>query len=306
MNDNCSFNFTMDMTPTVLSISPTVGQAGTIITITGMGFYTSTVGNTVTIGDVICSVLEANETYIRCMAGPNIAGTYGVHVHVFSLGSSIGNATFEYTLSIDSLYNSTSGSIGGGTMITILGMGFPIVADRDILDIVDQFAFMQFSNESEVNNYSTTNFSVFLNDSICVVMKSNFSCITCMSGPHPAALVDVMVNVNGIISILENAFEYSTDSTPVVTEIMPTKLPVHSNSTITIKVGFANVGSYVTINGMTCEVEQYSDSTIVCTAPPQEPSTYPVFVLIEEFGFAVQAMHCTIKKHIYILLYFMN
>ena len=290
MNDNCSFNFTMDMTPTILSISPTVGQAGTIITITGMGFYTSTVGNAVTIGDVICSVLEANETFIRCMAGPNAAGTYDVNVLVASLGSSIDNATFEYTLSIDSLYNSTSGSIGGGTMITILGMGFPIVAERDILDVVGQFSFIQFSNESQVNNCSTTNFSVFLNDSMCVVMKSNYSCITCMSGPHPAALVDVMVNVNGIISILENAFEYSTDSTPVVTEIMPTKLPVHSNSTITIKVGFANVGSYVTINGMTCEVEQYSDSTIVCTAPPQEPSTYPVFVLIEEFGFAVQAM----------------
>ena len=315
MNDNCSFNFTMDMTPTVLSISPTVGQAGAIITITGMNFYPSAMGNTVIIGDANCSVLEANETYIRCMAGPNAAGTYGVDVHVTSLGSSIGNATFEYTLSIDSLYNSTSGSIGGGTMITILGMGFPTVPERDILHVVGQYAFMQFPNESQVNNWSTTNFSVFLNDSICVVMKSNYSCITCMSGPHSAALVDVMVNVNGIISILENAFEYSTDSSPVVTEVMPMKLPVHSNSTITIKVGFANVGSglgfglgsgsgselltmplnttsqtYVIINGMTCEVEQYSNSTIVCTAPPQEPSTYPVFVLIEEFGFALQVM----------------
>ena len=300
----------MDMTPTVLSISPTVGQAGTIITITGLNFYPVAMGNMVTFGDVICYTIEANETFIRCRAGQNAAGIYDVNVHVDSLGSSIGNATFEYTLSIDSLYNSTSGSIGGGTVITILGMSFPNIPERDILDVVEHFAFMQFSNESEVHNCTTTNFTVFLNDSICVVMKSNYSCITCMSGPHPPALVDVIVNVNGITSILENAFEYSIDSTPVVTEIMPMKLPVHSNSTITIKLGFASIGSgmgsaagsglpimplntssdvNVIINGMTCVIEQYGDIT-VCTAPPQEPSTYPVFVHVEEFGFAVQAM----------------
>ena len=323
MNDNCSFNFTMDMTPTVLSISPTVGQAGTIITITGMSFYPSTVGNTVAIGDVNCSVLEANETYIRCMAGLNAAGTYGVDVRVASLGSSIGNATFEYTLNIDSLYNSTSGSIGGGTMITILGMGFPTVPERDILDVVGQYAFMQFSNESQVNNCSTTNFSVFLNDSICVVMKSNYSCITCMSGPHPAALVDVMVNVNGIISVLENTFKYSIDSTPVVTKIMPMKLPVHLSETVAIQgSGFVNIGSGagldsqgmlynstpkidVIINGMNCETQQYSDVMINCTAPPQEPGTYPVFVLIEKVGFAVQAIALYNNKayHLPSLLY---
>ena len=128
-------------------------------------------------------------------------------------------------------------------MITILGMGFPIMPERDIMDVVGQFAVMQFSNESDVNNCTTTNFTVFLNDSICVVMKSNYSCITCMSGPHPPALVDVIINVNGITSILENTFEYLIDSTPVVTEIMRMKLPVYSNSIITIKLGFASIGS---------------------------------------------------------------
>ena len=308
MNDNCSFNFTVDMTPTVLSISPTVGQAGTIITITGISFYPVVMGNMVIIGDVICSILEANETFIRCMTGPNAAGTYGVIVHVGSVGNSIGNATFEYTLSIDSLYNSTSGSIGGGTVITILGMGFPIMPEQDILDVVEHFAVMQLSNESQVNNYSTQNFTVFLNDSICVVMKSNYSCITCMSGPHPPALVEVIVNVNGITSILENAFEYSIDSTPVVTEIMPMKLPVYSSDTVIIKgSGFVNSGFGtgsdlqgmlynsmpkidVIINGMNCEIQQYSDISINCTAPPQEPNTYLLLVLIEKVGFAVQAI----------------
>ena len=298
------------MTPTVQSVSPTVGQAGTIITITGTNFSSSPTENSVYIGGMICPILEANETFITCTAGPNVAGTYDVNVLVASSGFSIidGNATFEYTLTIDRLYNSTSGSIGGGTLITILGMGFPTVPERDILDIVNEFAVMQFINEPEASNYSTNDFTVFLNDSACAVVKSNYSYITCISGPHPAASVDVTVNVNDITVILENAFKYSTESTPIVTKIMPMKLPVHSYSMITIKgLGFGNLGSgagsglramllndtseiKVIINGMICEIEQYSDVMIVCTAPPQGPSTYPVFVLVEGAGFAVQAM----------------
>ena len=54
----------MDMTPTILSVSPTIGQAGTIITIIGMKFYPTAMGNKVTIGGVICTILEANETFI--------------------------------------------------------------------------------------------------------------------------------------------------------------------------------------------------------------------------------------------------
>ena len=303
-----------NMTPTVLSVSPTIGQAGTIITITGTNFSSSTTENSVYIGDAICPILEANETFIRCTAGPNVAGTYDVNVLVASSGFSIitddVNATFEYTLTIDRLYNSTSGSVGGGTIITILGMGFPVVPERDILDIVNEFAFVQFVNVSGAYNYSdsTYDFTVFLNDSVCTVIKSNYSYVTCISGPHPAALVDVVINVNNITDTLENAFEYSIESTPTVTEIMPMKLPVHSHSKITIKgLGFANLGSgagsglramlvndtseiKVIINGMICEIEQYSDVMIICTAPPQGPSTYPVFVLVEEVGFAVQAM----------------
>ena len=308
----------MDMTPTVLSISPTVGQAGTIVTITGMNFSSNTTENSVYIGDMICPVIEANETVITCMAGPNVAGTYDVNVLVESSGFSISNATFEYTLTIDRLYNSTRGSIGGGTFVTIVGMGFPIVPERDIQDIVNEFAFVQFMNESDTgnysddyyytSNYSTYDFTVFLNNSICAIVKSNYSHITCISGPHVADIVDVIVNVNDIVVILENAFEYSNDSTPIVTEIMPMKLPVHSYSTITIKgLGFGNLGSaagsglremllndtseiMIIINGMICVIEQYSDVMIVCTAPPQGPSTYPVFVLVEGVGFAVQAM----------------
>ena len=309
----------MDMTPIVQSISPNTGQAGTIITITGMNFYATIMENTVTIGDAICSIIEANETHIQCTAGPNVAGTYDVIVLVDSMGSSIGNVTFEYTLNIDSLHNSTSGSIGGGTVITILGVGFPEVPERDILNIANEFALMQFSNESEVNNNQTEDFIVLLNSSICAVIESNYSYITCISGPHSAALVDVVVVVNGIISVLENSFKYSIYSTPIVTEIMPMKLPVHSSSMITIKgSGFANLGSgsgvgsglqamwlnttsgiNVIINGEICEIEQYSDIIIICTAPPQEPSTYPVFVLVEEVGFAIQATALNGEAYLY-------
>ena len=307
-NDNCSFHFMMDMTPTVLSVSPMVGQAGTVVIITGTNFSSNITENTVYIGDTLCPILEANKTFIRCTAGPNVAGTHYVNVLVASSGLSVTNETFEYILTVDRLYNSTSGSIGGGTIINILGTGFPTIPERDILDIVSEFAFMQFMNELKADNSSANDVTIYLNDSICAVVKSNYSCITCMTGPHPAGLVNVTVNVDGSSGTLEDGFEYSYESTALVSDIMPMKLSVHSHSTITIKgSGFANLGSglgselqtmllndtsevKVIINELICEIDQYSDKMIVCTAPPQGPGTYPVFILVEELGFAVQVV----------------
>ena len=319
-NDNCSFIFTIDKIPTVWSVSPSVGEAGTIITITGTDFHESTIGNVVTIGTTICSIIEANETFITCTAGPNAAGMHSIVVTVDSRGSSSSNATFQYTLSLDGLGNSFRGSIGGGTLITILGIGFPTVPKQNISYTSNEFA-IHYLNESGVHlvQYVVSNFTISLNGSVCTVVESNYSYVTCITSPHSAALVDITVKVSDNVAILYDAYKYSAEFTPIITEITPTKLSVHSINTITIAgSGFASISSgsgtrsgsgmgsgssigngsgmnytmeiSVIINGTNCIVENWSDTVIVCIAPPQKPNSYIVFVAIEEIGLAIQAL----------------
>ena len=290
LNDNCTFNFTIDKLPTIWSVSPTVGEAGTIITITGTDFHESAIGNMVTIGDTICTILEANETYITCTADENAAGTHAIIVTVDSIGSSLNNATFQYTLSLEGLHTSTNGSIGGGTLLTIVGVGFPTVPVQHLL-YTNQFA-MHYLNVSEVDEQYFSNFTISLNDSICAIVESNYTHVTCVTGPHSAGVVNITVNVSGTVAILNNAYEYSTNFTPIISEITPTQLSVFSNNTITIYGSRLSddclMETLVTINDMDCIVENCSDTFIICTAPSQEPGSYPVFVAIEGVGLAAQ------------------
>ena len=245
----------------------------------------------VTIGNTTCTVLEANETSITCMAGLNSAGTHAIKVTVSSIGSSSSNVTFQYILSLDGLYYSTNGSIGGGIVITILGMGFPELYEQTALYTANEFAVL-YLNRPEVDEDISNDFAISLNGSDCVVIESNYSYVRCLTGSHSAAVVDVTVNVSGTVAILSNAFEYSVQYTPLITEVIPTELSVYSNNTITIEgSGFGNCSSgTVAINHTTCIIEYCNDTEIVCTVPPQPPGSYPVFVVVNEFGLAINTM----------------
>jgi len=291
------------MTPTVDLISPTTGRAGTIVNITGSDFVPSV--TSVTIGDVPCYIQEADESFISCVAGANTAGTYDVYVMIESKGLAMSNVTFEYTLTIDGVYDYDSGSIGGGTLVTIQGEGFPEVEEQDVTGFVSKFAVTGFLNDSNTSEFPVRVFTVLFDDVICVIVKSNKTHVTCMSGPHSEGMVDITVNVSGITAVLDNGFHYSTTITPIVTAITPNQLAVHTKTSITINgFGFVGLGTgnrfawngsdiRVTINGVSCEVVAYSNITITCIALPQEPNAYPVFICIDGFGFAVQVSAIT-------------
>ena len=250
----------------------------------------------VTISNSTCVILEANETFITCTAGPNAAGTHAIIVTVDSIGSSLNNATFQYTLSVDGLYYSTNGSIGGGTLITILGIGFPVVPERAVLYTTNEFA-VHYLNESEVYENITSDFTVSLNGSNCAVVESTYERVTCITGPHSAAVADITVNVGDTNAILYSAFEYSIEYTPIITEVTPTELSVYSNNTITIEgSGFGNCSESditITINGTICVLEYCNDTVIACTAPPLPPNFYIVFVVSKEVGLAINTMALT-------------
>ena len=78
-NAESSSNFTI-LAPSITSFSPSSGVAGTIITISGSGFSTSTYNNTVKFGTVSSNILSATESTITAAVPSNLTGSMKITV----------------------------------------------------------------------------------------------------------------------------------------------------------------------------------------------------------------------------------
>lgn len=118
--------FTYLEPPTLSSISPVEGPGtgGTTITLTGTDFLT---GATVTIGGSACSSpTVVNSTTITC-SSPVLSGTSSYTVVVTNPDSQIDSLTSAWTAEAVPTFTSitpNSGTIAGGTIVTIAGTNF--------------------------------------------------------------------------------------------------------------------------------------------------------------------------------------
>ncbi len=122
-NGSCSFQYTAQITPTLLSISPNEGQEGTTITINGTNFTSNVDLIRIFIGRAECNVTWSSITSLTCIASSHMAGFYQVRVFVQGVGFASGNACFLYLLYVTSI-SPSDGSIIGGYEVTITGRGF--------------------------------------------------------------------------------------------------------------------------------------------------------------------------------------
>ncbi len=123
---SCSFNFSSSVAAQVTAVSPTtVNAPNTQMTLTGMNFGTDPTQLTVTIGKQSCVVDSCTDTSILCtLSGLDLGEN---HITVNSLSS--GNALLDFTLIVNGVGTiqsilPASGSISGGTEVTISGNGF--------------------------------------------------------------------------------------------------------------------------------------------------------------------------------------
>ncbi|XP_052804443.1 fibrocystin-L-like isoform X2 [Mya arenaria] len=124
VSSGCGFAYTSDKTPTVTAITPTSGNEGDSLTITGTKFSTTNSENTVTIGGVDCSVTAATATSITCDLGNGPLETFTVDVNVAGLGKATNTAPgFQYSASIATIDPTTS-SLAGNVQLTVSGVGF--------------------------------------------------------------------------------------------------------------------------------------------------------------------------------------
>ncbi|XP_072177767.1 fibrocystin-L-like [Diadema setosum] len=256
---DCSFFYSEDATPTLLSISPSSGSAyeGTSVTLTGTRFSENV---TVTINDVECEVTSVTETEIVCDVGESAAGEFHVMVNVDGLGIAAtpnGNVTFTYNLGVSSVTPST-GSTAGGTNLTIVGFGF------------------------------SEGMEVTAADMDCVTTSVGYSQAVCQVQPATSGAfsTSIVISIGDIREVDDDGFTPDSDITPSITSLSPTSSGVLGGAVLTISgQRFDTTGATVSVGGEPCEILSQADDEITCTLPSNPPGEREVIVNIDGVGF---------------------
>ena len=342
LKNMCSFNHTDDKTPKVFGVFPSGGSAGTIVTILGEGF-SSDESVTVTIGKAVCEITSINSSTIMCTAGNFIAGPHKINVLVSSLGYARHEEEkvyFSYSLTVDSV-SANSGSHGGGTVITLTGNGFPDIPDvsKSFIDChrshkqVDDAIFgkncvpptiddMYFGNNSNLTNSThikgtgcmdKPSILVEVAGYPCLILKSNLSCVTCLSPKNYDFREDslnITVTVGDRQVFLPNSFSYVNESTPYLNDYEPMIASVLDDITVTFYGEFPDIVPEVYFiqyencsQSLKCEVQISSRDNFTCSVMggQMDPGHYIALINFPGYGYPVYCYgsikNCSHRDH---------
>ncbi|XP_030644362.1 PKHD1 like 1, tandem duplicate 1 [Chanos chanos] len=258
---NCGFTWSESKTPTVTGISPTQGShaLSTILTITGSGFAGENA--TVMLGDIECSTLQVTDTSLTCGVGPRSAGVYPVSVNFFRLGyarypeGSIFN--FTYQMGVTSIAPA-SGSVTGGTILTVSGYGF--------------------SRETEV----------IIGNETCDIITVNLNELRCRVAPGTVGPQTVTLRKGEMTSSAGDTFTYDDSLTAWIMGVSPQTTVVFEQRVLMVTgTNFGNEAndSSLLIGHRECEVIQWSDNNITCLLPILPAAIYDVHVQVGNRGY---------------------
>ncbi|XP_066572050.1 PKHD1 like 1, tandem duplicate 1 isoform X2 [Amia ocellicauda] len=257
---DCGFQWSAAKTPVVSDVSPTEGSnaLGTILTITGSGFGS---GNaSVLVGDTECAIIQMNSTWITCTVGNASAGTYPVSLSFAELGLALNVNAFNFTYQMGVLNISpSSGSIAGGTVLTVSGYAF----SQDIM--------------------------IRIGLKMCAVVSASFNELKCRTPPGSAGTVTMALKMGETEVSVNDPFTYDESKTPLITEISSRTTNVMGN--MSISIGGSNFqdqtsSSSVSIGSETCEILEWSSNIITCSLPKLPPGLYNIFVQVGNWGYA--------------------
>jgi hypothetical protein len=247
----CKYTYSSLFTPVVTSISPSSTSGNTKITIYGSNWETTS-DIEVTIGGVAATNIVVNANSIEADIGNIPVGSNDVSVRAKGKGKASGSLTMTGDAQISGI-NPPSGSLFGGTNITIQGNGFAV-------------------------NKTT----VVIDGSECKIISVSLSEVVCTTKPHAIADVSVEVTSNGV-SYDPQPFAFNTVSTPTVDSISPQSGV--SGDVLTIS-GSNLYGSivFVKVGGVECPVTSKTNIQIQCTLGPHAAELVSVIVQVEGKG----------------------
>jgi len=230
---NLTNAFTYHPAPTVTAANPLVGTTagGNSVTITGTGFRA---GATVTLGILDCPVTVSFPNALTCTAPAHDAGV--VNVTVTNTDGQASTLLDGYSYAAPptvSAVNPTSGTTQGLTPLTLTGTGFrPGV---------------------------TVSVGGLTCDSVSVASPTSLTCIT---RPHAAATVDVVVtDINLVTGTLAGGYDYVADAAPTVVSVSPTSGPTAGGTVITITGTSYQTGATVKVGGLPCTAPTVVNAT---------------------------------------------
>jgi hypothetical protein len=231
--------FAYQAAPTVTSVSPAGGNAagGTTITITGTGFLTGTL---VDLGGTPCTTITVvNTTTLNCVTDAHVSGV--VQIDVTNTDLQVGSLASGYTYLDAPTFSGVvpnSGTLAGGTLITITGVGFFAGAS----------AFVDAIPCTGVTVVSSTT-------------------ITCTTAAHMAGTVDVKV-VNIDNQDAPGLLAYTYQPAPVVSSVSPSFGSIGGGTSITITGSNFLASPTVNVGPNSCaSVVFVNATTITCTTP---------------------------------------
>ncbi|CAD7693852.1 unnamed protein product [Nyctereutes procyonoides] len=261
---DCGFTWDDMATPLVRAISPSQGsyEETTILTILGSGFSPNSAVS-VSVGPMGCSLLSVDESEIKCQILNGSAGRFPVAVSVADVGlaRNVEGEVFYfiYQNRISHIWPA-SGSLAGGTLLTLSGFGF---------------------NE---------NSKALVGNETCNVIERDLSKITCRTPKRIEGTVDISVITNGFRATAKDAYSYNCLQTPVITDFSPKVRTIQGDVNLTIK-GY-NFGSEtaqnveVYVGGKPCRIFQWNFTDIRCLLPKLSPGKHDIYVEVRNWGFA--------------------
>ena len=138
-----------------------------------------------------------------------------------------------------------SGSVNGGTLVTISGNGF------------------------------LSNSSVNFDAASCKIISASINQITCETTAHDSQSVDINVDSNPAFS---NGFTYDSTKTPTILSVNPTSGIAGDTITVSTQnvnenITVINLGSYI------CTVQDINADSITCTVGSGGVGNYPVSLM---------------------------
>ena len=269
VQDPLIFQYDIEATPTITSITPGMGQKGDLISIQGMGFSTNTNDVSVMIGSSVCSVTAANNSNIECTLGANFVGSYEMDVRIKGKGRASGDHTFTYTLIVSGV-SPRNGSFAGLNIMSVQGIGFDPVST--VIRVCDRICSPSSIRPSltSVSCMIPSFTDLLANDSI----TDKYCNVT-------------VTSLSNTVTI-SNAYKLSRDLTPYAYSINRTRGGTAGGSLIMIGGNGFNFNVSVTIAGTPCAVREYTSTSIICvTGASGRTVTDRVMVYVEGHGFAV-------------------
>jgi M6 family metalloprotease-like protein len=253
------------VSPTITTLTPAAGVAGTVVTITGSGFVKN--ATSVTFDGISASgVTVVTGATLTATAPAHAPGAVTVSVTTPNGTASLaGGFTYGGQPPTLASISPARGATTGGTQVTLTGSSF-------------------------VSSGTSVTFGGAPATSVSV---TNSALLTAISPAHAAGLVAVGVSTAAGSASLINAFTYDEPPLPTLTAINPTSGPSSGGQLVTLTgTNFRAGETAVTIGGAAAtQVTVISPATLTALTPPGSGQAVPVVVTTPGGGATLAAAY---------------